>query len=182
MRLLALAACVAAFALVAAGCGGDDDDDSASSAAAWAEDFCTTVQGWTDELETIADEVGDASSLSSETLEQAGNDADAATEDFIEELRDLGAPETDSGEAIEAEVEEFSDTVDQEREEIRDAVEDADGLAGLAQVVGVVSSSIASMGSAVQATIEAIDTADVNGEVRQALEDEPACDDLQNSS
>ena len=51
------------------------------------------------------------------------------TEDFLEELRDLGGPDTPSGDAVEQEVEELSDIVDAEREDIRQAVEDASGLA-----------------------------------------------------
>ena len=63
---LALAVATAALALVAAGCGGDDEE-SASSADAWAEEFCGTVQSWVDELELITEDLGDVSSLSSDT-------------------------------------------------------------------------------------------------------------------
>lgn len=177
MRLVTLVACVASLAFVTAGCGGGDDE-SASSVNAWADELCTTVQGWMDELERIGDELGDVSTLSRDSIEQAAEDADAATEDFLDELRDLGGPDTPSGDAIEQEVEELSDAVDAEREEIRQAVEDASGLAGIAEAVGVVGASVAEMTAALRQTLEAIDDADVEGEVRTALDEAESCDEL----
>ena len=177
MRLVALIGCVASLAVLAAGCGGDDDE-SASSADVWADEFCSTVQSWADELERIGDELGDVSSLTSESIEQAAEDADAETEDFLEQLRDLGGPDTPSGDAVEQEIEELSDAVDAEREDIRQAVEDASGLAGIAEAVGEVGTSVAEMTAAVQQTLEAIDEADVEGEVRTAIDESEACDDL----
>ena len=176
----ALALLVAVLALVVAGCGGDDDDDDASSADVWAEEFCTHITDWGNELERIRDELGDVSELSADSLEQAGEDADAVTEDLIDNLRDLGAPDTPSGDAVELEVEELGDTIDAEREEIRAAVDDADGLAGLAEAVGVIGASIAEMTAAVEETLRSIDEADVDGELRTAIDESPACEALRN--
>lgn len=176
MRLVALVACIASLTIAAAGCGGDDEESS--SADAWAEEFCTTVQSWVDDLEQVRDELGDVSSLTSESIEQAAEDADAVTEDFLQELRDLGGPDTPSGDAIEQEVEELSDTVESEREDIREAVDDISGLGGIAQAVGAVGASVAEMSAALQQALEAIDEADVDGEVRTALDESPACDEL----
>ena len=179
VKLVALIACVASLAIVAAGCGGGDDD-SASSADVWADEFCTTVQSWADELERVRDELGDVASLSTDSIEQAAEDADAVTDDFLDEIRDLGGPDTPSGDAIEQEVEELSDTVDAEREDIRQAVEDASGLAGIAEAVGEVGASVAEMTSAVQQALQAIDDADVEGEVRTAIDESASCDELRN--
>jgi hypothetical protein len=173
----ALALLVTVLALLAAGCGGDDGDE-ASSADVWAEDFCTLVTDWEDELERIRDELGDVADLSSDALETAAEDADAVTQDLIDNLRDLGAPDTPSGDAVEQEVEELGDTIDAEREEIREAVDDADGLAGLAEAVGVVGASLAAMATALEETLRSIDEADAEGELRTALDESPACEEL----
>jgi outer membrane murein-binding lipoprotein Lpp len=177
VRLLALIACVAGFALVAAGCGGDGESDT-TSADAWAEEFCTAVQDWGDELERIGQDLGDVSSLSSASLEDAADETDVATEDFVETIRDLGTPDTESGDRVESEIDALADTVDAEREEIRRAVEDASGLGGVADAVGTIGTSIAAMGTSLQETLEAIDSADVDGELQTALEDSEACDEL----
>ena len=177
MRFIALIACVATLGLVAAGCGGDDGDE-ASSADVWADEVCTTIQEWADGLDVILEDLGDVSSLSEDAVEEAADEADAVTGDFIQELRDLGAPDTPSGDAIEQEVEELADTVDAEREDVRQAVDGADGLGGVAQAVGEVGASVAEMTAAVEQTLEAIDTADVEGEVRTAIDESAACDAL----
>ena len=153
---------------------------AAATAAAdeWAESFCSTVQAWGDELERIGEEVGDVSSLTTDSLEDAANDADAATEQFVEEIRDLGAPDTESGDAVEQELEELADEVDAEREEVREAVDDIEGLGDLADAVGTIGTSIAAMGTALQETLQALEDADVQGELETALENAESCDTL----
>jgi hypothetical protein len=177
MKLLALLACVASLVVVAGACGGDDNGET-ESADAWADEFCTTVNAWTDELERIRDDLGDVSSLTSESLEDAADEAEAETDEFLDEIRDLGAPETESGEAVETEIDEFADSVEAEKEEIRQAVDDASGLGGLADAIGTIGTSIAAMATELEQTLDAIDTADADGEVRQALEDSEACDQV----
>jgi hypothetical protein len=183
VKLLALAACVLSLALVAAGCGGDDAEE-ASSVESWAEELCTTTQDWADELQRIGTELGDtaASAFSRETIETAGDDASAATEDFVESLRDLGAPETESGDAVRDEIDELSDAIDAEREEIETAIDDLEGLSGIASAVGTVTSSLSAMGTAVQQTLEAVDAADASGELEEAFDNAPACQELRDSS
>jgi hypothetical protein len=178
VKLLALAACVASLGLVAAGCGGDDS--SASSTDEWAEEFCTIVQDWGDELERIGGDLGDPSSLTGDAIRDAGEEADAATDDFVESLRDLGAPDTESGNAVEEELEELADTVEAEREEIREVVDDAEGLGGVGEALGTIGASIGEMGTALQQTLQTLDDADASGELETALENAESCDELTN--
>jgi hypothetical protein len=176
MRSLALAVCLAALALVAAGCGGDGD--SGASPDEWADEFCGHVRDWENDLREIRDEFGDVSSLTADSIEQAAEDADAATDEFVENIRDLGAPDTDSGDAVEQEAEEFADTVEAEKEEIRDATEDLSDLGDVADAIGSVGESLSTLLSAGQETLEAIADADVGGEVRTALEESETCDEI----
>jgi hypothetical protein len=174
-----LVALVAALALVAAGCGGDDE--AASSTDEWAEELCTSVRDWQDELDRIGDDLGDAS-LSRDSLEEAADEAETATDEFIERLRDLGAPETESGNAVEEEVEELADIVEEEREAIRESVDDIDGLGGVAEALGTIGASIAEMGTAAEQTLRSIDEADASGEVETALDNAESCDELRDGS
>lgn len=175
--LVALALVVVSVALVAAGCGGDDGDE-ASTTAAWAEDFCTAVSSWTDELEQIGDNLTGTASV--EELEDAANEASDATDAFVEEVRDLGAPETQSGDEIESSLETFADSVEAERTEIEEAVDDADGLIGAAGAVAAIGNSLAAMATAFQTTIESFESEDVGGELEAAFEETPACDEISN--
>lgn len=176
--LAALAVVLSALVLVAAGCGGDDEETS--SAAAWAEDFCTSVTEWQDEIERIGDEL--LESPSTEALEDASQEASDVTDAFIEEVRELGGPETESGEEVEDSVEELADIVDEEKAEIEAAVEDAEGLTGAAGAVSEIGASISTMATALQTTLQAIEDGDASGELEAAFDETPACDELTNDT
>jgi hypothetical protein len=177
MKLVSLAAVIASLALVAAGCGGDDEEE-AGSTDEWAQELCTVAQDWMDELERIGDDLG--TDLSRDSLETAADEANAATDDFIESIRDLGGPDTESGNAVEEEVDELADIVEAERDQIRDAVDDAEGLGGVGTALGTIGASIAEMGTAVEETLQTIDDADPSGEVETAIDNAEACDSLRN--
>ena len=170
--VLALALSAAAFALLAAGCG--DDDEAVSSTTEWAEEFCATTRAWGDELERIGEDL-DLSSISSDALDQAAEDAREATDDFIEAIRDLGGPGTESGDEVEQSVEELADEVESEREQIEDAIDDAGGLSGAITAAREIASSVAAMFTALERTLESIDEADVNGELDTAFDEAESC-------
>jgi hypothetical protein len=169
---LALVLVVATLSLVAAGCGGDDE--ASSSTTEWAEEFCSTTRAWGDELERIADDI-DLSSISSEGLEEAATEAREATDDYIEAIRDLGGPDTESGDEIEQSIEALADEVEAERNEIEDAVDDASGLGGAITAARDISSSVAAMFTSLERTFEAIDEADVDGELDTAFDEAESC-------
>jgi len=177
MRSLAIVVCLASLALIAAGCGGDDGGGSAE---AWADDFCTAVTDWTDELEQLGEELGDVSSLTADSIRQAAEDANTATDDFVQRLRDLGAPDTESGDEVESELNELGDELEEQRDEVQQAVEDVEGLGGAADAVGEIGTALAAMGTAIQEALQAVEDADVGGELETALENSEACDELVN--
>jgi methyl-accepting chemotaxis protein len=166
---------VVALALVAAGCGGEDEPETASTAV-WAEGFCTAVTDWTDEIERIAGDA--ASSLSEESLREAADGVSTATDTFVEELQDLGAPDTESGQEIEDATQELTDAVEAEKADVEEAVEGASDTTEIAAALAVVGSSLQTLATALQSTLQAIEDADVSGELQTALEDSPACENL----
>ena len=86
MRItIALSATVAAFALVATGCGGSDSSDE-DPTAAWASSFCTAITSWTDELQTVTSQFSDTSNLSEDGLRSAADDVQSATSDLVDDL------------------------------------------------------------------------------------------------
>lgn len=178
MRIAVALAVVGLLAGFSAGCGGDDAD--ASSAAAWADAFCTSTQEWRTELQRIGDEISDVGSLSQETIEQAVEDARDATDEYVDDVRALGAPETESGAEVEESVEQLADDVEAEKEEAEEALEGAEGLAGYAQAGQDVAASVSAMFAAIQQTLTAIGQADVDGELETAFEESDACDEIAN--
>jgi methyl-accepting chemotaxis protein len=176
--IVALAAvCVASIALVAAGCGGDSEPE-ASGATQWADGLCTVAVTWRDSLQQIGSQFTDLSSLSQEGIDEAANDVRTATQTFVDELQDLGAPDTESGEEAKTAVDELATTVDDEVGTIEDTVDGISSIADIPAAVTTISSALSAMTTAVSTTVQTIEDADAGGELTTALQDSDACSEL----
>lgn len=175
--LTALSAFVAALALVAAGCGGDDGASGAEAnpADAWAAGFCSAITGWTDDLQTITSQFSDTSNLSQDGLQTAADDVRDATDTLVDDLKGLGAPDTESGQEIRSSIDSLSATLEAESGEITDAVDGISGITGIPSAVTSITASLSAMGTAFSETLQTIDNADAKGELQSALEDSPEC-------
>ena len=171
---------VLALAGIAAGCGGDDESD-ADPTAAWASGFCSAVTDWTNELQTITSQFSDTSNLSQDGLESAAGDLRDATDTLVSDLKDLGAPDTDSGEEVKSSLDSLSTTLQDETSEIEDTAQGVSSVADLPSAISTISASLASLGTAFSQTLQTIDNADVSGELQTALEDSPECADINSS-
>lgn len=167
---------VLALALAASGCGGSDDE--ADPTAAWASGFCTAVTTWTDSLQDVTPQFTDTSNLSEQGLQDAADDVKDATQQLVDDLRALGAPETASGEQIRSSLDSLSTTLETEADTIESTVEGVSGLTGLPSAISTVSTSLSAMGAAFSEALQAIAEADVGGELQSALEDSPECADI----
>lgn len=175
---IAVALLLTSAVLVAAGCGGSDDNTSASAADEWAAGFCTSVTTWTDALKEIGDDVASPSSLNSDALKEAAGDVSSATDAFIEDLRGLGRPDTESGQEVESSLETLSDTLETQKTDIEQEVDDVSGITGIPSAIAAIGSSLTAMGTAFQTALSAIDNADVGGELKTALENSDDCSEL----
>ena len=177
MKKTLVAAAVAALALAAAGCGGDESP-TASATDEWADGFCTAITTWTDSLQSVTDEFSSASALSQDGLENAANDVQSSTETLVDDLRGLGRPETESGDAVESSVDELSTTLESEVANIESAAQGASGLTEIPGAITSITASLAAMSTAFSSTLQTIESADADAELRTALEDSPACADI----
>lgn len=174
--LAALAALAASLALVAASCGGDDSD--AAATVDWANDFCTAVTDWTSALGTIGESLGDPSALNEDALRDAVEDVNAATEELVEDVRALGRPDTESGDEIESTIDSFADAVEAEKEEVEQALEDAEGITGAVSAATSISASVQAMGTEFQTAFERLEDLDPDGELEDAFEQADACEEI----
>jgi hypothetical protein len=177
-RRLALAGFVLALMVAAAGCGGDDDEDPT---AAWASSFCSAITGWTDDLENITSQFTDTSNLSQEGIQSGAEDVRTSTQDLVDELRDLGAPPTESGDEVESELNTLSDTLEAETGEIEDTANAVSGLTDIPDAIQTISGSLAAMATAFSNALTAIQESDARGELQTALEDSPECAGISSS-
>lgn len=177
MRSVALL--VVMLAVAAAGCGGNDAVSiSATPTDEWAEGYCSAIVDWANELKLATDELRDFESLSREAFEEAGGSIDSATETFIDELRSLGAPDTESGERARGTVDRFGDRAARDLADIERAVENVSGVAGIAKAVVSITAALTSLNKHFMAMVSSLGKVDAGDELQGALEDAESCDDL----
>jgi hypothetical protein len=175
LRVLALL--VAAAALLAAGCGGSDDEPEANDLTAWADQLCSVVAGWTQELTDTRNAL-QGGGISEDSLRDAADGVKSATDTLVDDLRDLPRPETDAGQQAKESVDQLADQLETEAEKIEGAVDDASGVSGILSAVSTVSSTLVTMGDQVRSAVDEVEQADARGELRQAFEDADSCTDL----
>jgi hypothetical protein len=173
---------ISVLALSAAGCGGSDESSTETTgvtpASEWADGFCTAITTWTDALQGVSDQFTDLSSFSEESLQSAAEDLQSATETLVEDLRGLGAPDTESGQEVEDSLDELSTTLETELDAIQTTVDETSGITELPGAAQDVLGSLSAMGTAFSSTMSTLESADVKNELQDALEASPACDDL----
>jgi hypothetical protein len=172
----ALVGIAVSLALAVSGCGGDDS--SASATEEWAEGFCTAITDWTAAITESTDELRNLSSLSPESFEEAAGNLRTATSDFADDLRALGAPETESGEEAKQAIDEFSAALEDDSAEIESAIQDVSGITDVPAAVQAITAALTSMNEAFTSMISTIREGDAAEELETALEDADACADL----
>lgn len=179
MRPVAVALLVVVLGLVVAGCGEDSGDaTSGTPTDEWAEEYCAAIVDWAGELKLATDELRELESLSRESLSRAGGDIQAATETFADELRALGAPDTEFGEDAREAVETFATAAEADLVDIERAVENVSGLAGISRAVTAITAALTSMNKQFQTMVKTLRKIDPEKELQSALEEADSCDDL----
>jgi len=164
------------------GCGGDGESSTASSTVEWADGLCTAITSWKDELEQIGAQFTDLSSLSQQGLDEAANDVRKANETLVDDLKSLGAPDTESGQEAKNAIDELATTVEADLSEIEDTVEGISGITGIPAAAVTISSALSSMASASSSTLQTIQDADVKGELEDAFNEADSCSEITGSS
>jgi hypothetical protein len=184
---LALAACVASFALFAAGCGGDDESSSQKTTEAstgaqtgtstdeWANSFCSALTTWKNDLEEAAEPLTDLSSLSEESLQQAADDAKTATGTLSDSLNGLGRPDISSGDQVRSSVQDLATDVENGADEIETAVEGVASLADIPSAIDTITTTVTDMGTEVDGAMQTLEDADPSGELVTAFADADSC-------
>jgi len=174
MRKTFLATVVAALAAVGAGCGGSNEASSVTPTE-WADGFCSAITTWGDALTSVTVQLSTLS-LSTSALEDVANDARNATETLVDDLKGLGVPDTESGQAVKDSIDVLSATLEREAANIQDAAGGASGVSGLRNAIASITRSLAAMGAAAfTSTAALLQSTDAKGALRAAFEDAPAC-------
>jgi len=164
----------------------DDGNDEPESTAAWADSVCTSLSEWKTSIESLADVDGET--LTPDLLREKLDDAESATSSLVSELRDLGAPDLDSGDELEHELESSVDELESSFDDLQGAADEAANAStgDFLQALSGLASQFSAFLAAIETTVETLRNADVaeesKAELEQAFADAPSCQSLQAES
>jgi hypothetical protein len=171
MRLAVLPLLVVAI-ILAAGCGGDDDDQSSSQA--WADDFCSSAADWRTTLEGIVSDFDSPSDLNADAIEEAVDEGLDATESFVEDVRALGAPDTEAGEEVRGIVDDMASSVESTADDLGETLGDSSSLQDLLAAAPQVVAAVEGLQQELRSSLDQLEALDT-GELREELDSNEDC-------
>ena len=97
-------------------------------------------------------------------------------------LKDLGRPDTSSGEQVENAVKDLTTKLESSAAEIETAVEGVSSVADIASAVGTITTTLTALGTTAESAVQTLEDADVSGELKTAFDQADSCEDLASSS
>ena len=116
--------------------------------------------------------------LTEDNLRLAVEDVDGATSDFVDQIRELDAPEADAGEQAKESLDKLAEDVEMNVARIEEAVGNASGAGGVFEAMTTVSETLSTIGTQLSSTFTTIEQLDTGGELEEAFRAASACDDL----
>ena len=158
--------------------------DESDDAKAWAGSVCSSVSDWRASILELADV--QAGELDAETLGERIDDAEGATEELVSELRGLGPPELESGEALRLELQAIADSLRAEVDALREDAQEAlaaDSPVEFLQGLAALAPRFQRLLTGAAAVLERLETApsvtaDDRAELQQAFAEADACEEL----
>ena len=144
---------------LAAGCGGEEE----SSSEAWSDDFCSAASDWRLSLEAIVSEFSSPSDLSADSIQGAIDDGLEATESFLDDVEELGAPETDAGQEAAGIVESMTSSVQTTADDLRATFEGAGSLGDLVTAAGAAASQVGQLEQELQSSLDQLEQIETGG-------------------
>jgi membrane protein implicated in regulation of membrane protease activity len=167
---------VTAFLLV--GCGGSNENASES----YANDVCSSFNTWVTSLTETTNTLKDEGlSISKDDIRTALDDAGAATDLLVTNVKDAGPPESEDGDKAKSELETLGNQLKHQVDVVKDAVASNQSALSL---VSTLTTAISTAAGDVQATFNELDNLDPAGELSDAFKNSDDCktlrDDIKN--
>ncbi len=178
MKLPVGLASLLVLAVLAAGCGGGGGSSSRTkSPQEWADGVCSAINTWTDSLRSASESVT-GGNLSENSLKQAASDLKDSTAQLKDDLDGLGKPDLESGDKAKDDVDTLSSNVSDGADKIDGALKDVQNGGSIVTALTTVTSTIATMGTQVQSTLNDLKSLDPAGELKSAFENASSCKSL----
>ena len=112
-------------------------------------------------------------------MTSAVDDLQSATSDFVDDVRGLGAPDTEAGEQAKESLDQLADAADESLSTIQNTVDDVSGVSGIVEAVTAIGTAISTMGTQVSSTVTELKQLDAGGELEAAFNEADSCKELQ---
>jgi type I site-specific restriction endonuclease len=176
-RNLAHLGVIAVLAL-ATGCGGSESDQQ-SATEAWADDVCSTVSDWKGAVEDAQTTLSDPANLSANDIQAALESVSTATTAFVDDLQDIGPPDTEAGEQAGAQLSTLSDQLQEQADVVTRTLNQTS--ANLQELLAQVSTATKALSTMVTDSVTAVENIrqlDGAEELESAFQDSQTCQDL----
>lgn len=173
-----LGAAVFLSAMTLSACGGDNGDETVSPSE-WANSLCTDVGQWRSSLQTVRTSF--KGNLTPENAQDAADQVGDATETLIGDLKDLGKPDTQSGQEASDDVDELSDELQKGSDQIQRAADEVSSAADIPAAAATIAATATQVSSEVKSTLTNLQQLDPQGELKTAIQQSSACQSLQSS-
>jgi hypothetical protein len=165
-------AALMAVALLATGCAGDDEE----SAERWASSVCAGMGTWLTEVdEALQSLTDDGRAINEEDMRAAVDQAEEATTTLVEDLEELGPPDTEGGEGAQSELEDLLVALRSEVETVQEAIDSESGTAELASTVTM---SVSEAYEEISLFLAELRGVDPGGELQEGFDSADECDSL----
>jgi hypothetical protein len=163
---------VVAAVLTAAGCG----DDEQAGVEGWANGVCGNLSEWITDVDgAVKSLTEDGLALDEDDLRDAVDQAQDATDELTEDLRDLGPPETPSGQRAALELETLRSDLQEQVDRVEGAVS---GSGGPLEVATSVAAAVAAAIARLEETVDTLRGLDPGGELEAAFANAGDCESL----
>ena len=162
-------------------------EDDPETTAEWADSVCTSLTDWRSSIASLADPGDEV--LTAEAVRDRLDQADDATSDLVDELRDLGPPDLDAGDEVQQALDSAAAGVAASYADVQSAAEEAadadnatellEGLADLADDFA----ALADQAGDIVATLQSASLfGDSSDEMEQAFAASDSCQALRAES
>jgi hypothetical protein len=160
--------------LLLGGCGGS----SQSQAEKWADNACTSIGDWRQELSTTTSDLttkAQNGTLNLDELKSGLNSALNDTKKLVNDLRDVGPPNTEAGKQARQKLDDVTSTVESSIDTARSKAQTAGSLPA---AIAAVAPDLTQAAANVTSQLQQISKLDPKGELGKAIDDTKSCQDL----
>jgi methyl-accepting chemotaxis protein len=164
---------VLAAVVLVAGCGGDS---GSSASEEYANDVCSNLSTWVTSVDGAAKSLGDAGlSIDGDDVQTAVSDVSAATDTVVDDLKQLGPPQTDAGTQAKSELDSLGNTLAQQVDTVEQAL---NGGGSAIDLAATVTTALSTAADAVESTYQSLRGLDPGGELQDGFENAEDCKSL----